>query len=158
MRLENGPLFLLAGIRKQKEDDGASPRRFLERKEGLARKPAVVERGLPAAALMLAQADDDVQSAVAEIERLVPALCAVAQHGKRFSAKYCAHSVGREVTSLDDRLGWTARDLDLAHGRFSTRRGAVPMARAAWRRRRASLPDIPSSDAGRRWPWPRLQP
>src|SRR5262249_5662122 len=112
-RFQRRPLFLLAGVGEQILNDGAALGRLLHWEESLARDPAVLLSEVPASALF-AQADDHVDAVVFHVERLTPALHAIAEHGHGLIAENLLEALRGIVGSLDHGfLVWA--NLNLAH-------------------------------------------
>jgi hypothetical protein len=80
-RLDLGPRLALRRVAEQVHDDGALVDGLLDLKQVLSRDPAVLDGVLPRLAI-LADADDDVETIVAQVKTLAVALRAVANEGK----------------------------------------------------------------------------
>lgn len=81
MRLDGWPSLTLGSITEQVHDDGASRDRLIDLEQILSWNPAILFRFFPRGAV-LADANDDIQAIVSEIETLTVALGAVADQGE----------------------------------------------------------------------------
>src|SRR5208283_6148644 len=116
--LDGRPLLLLACIREQVLDNGAALGGFFEGEQALAGYPAILHRQVPAAALVLAEPDDDRNAVVLHVQGLTAPLDAVAKDGHGFPAQDLLQFLGRIVGPFHHDFAVVSY-LDLAHGAFS---------------------------------------
>ena len=115
VRLDHGPLLLLARVGEEVLDDRSAACCFFEGEERPARLPAVLPGEVPTPPALLAQADDDPHAVVLHVERLPATLHAVAEHRDRFVLEDLPDPLRRIVGTLHHGFFHVAY-FDLAHG------------------------------------------
>mmetsp|Transcript_18084 Transcript_18084/g.31486 ORF Transcript_18084/g.31486 Transcript_18084/m.31486 type:complete len:252 (+) Transcript_18084:484-1239(+) len=100
IRLDLGPNVLLTSIRNQKLNDSGLVGRLLHGKQVFALNPAILHGGIPALALLHANAD--FETVVAQIQGLATTLGTIPQHGRCLTRHNLETFGDRVVRALND--------------------------------------------------------